>query len=613
MIALNTRENFRNTGKVPQGGRFELARWKCTVCNWVYDDDREDRKFEDLPDEYICPVCSAPKSAFERIGESKEIKTKTTVSDKIIEQLAAVGVTHIYGIPGDSNLSLIEALRKQDKIKFILTRHEETAAFMASAHSKITGRLGVCLSIAGPGATNLITGLVDAATDGAAVLALTGQVPQPFLGSEYLQEIDQIELFKAFAVYSETIANASQTIRITTLAIKNAYSKRGVAHLSLPTDVLAEPLEESIWKPDEHIFYNGTVPPDKDIKKAAEVIDKSKRPIILAGWGIRNSVNDLTKFAEKISAPVATTSRGKGAIFETHELALGVLGVIGTPYAAMAIKEADLIIVLGSGFRQVNLVPSGIPIVQVDISGIRVGKSFPVKAGLVGDAKLTLKELLKIVKKKTPDKRFFEYVRKLKNEYLKVIENDSINLVVPIYPGFVIQGIKRNAKRNAIICVDVGDHTYWFYRRFISEGEETYLSSNMASMGFALPAALTAQIDFPERQVICVTGDGGFAMLMADFTTAVFNNLPINVVVFNDSKLKNIKKEQAMYGYEEFGVNFVNPNFAEFANSCGGFGMRVKDPKKLDDALEKAFNSNKPAIVEVIVDPEEMAPAVKRV
>ncbi|MEE8403724.1 MAG: thiamine pyrophosphate-binding protein, partial [Candidatus Hydrothermarchaeaceae archaeon] len=549
---------------------MRVARWRCTVCNWVYDDEVEGKAFKDLPDDYLCPVCSAPKSAFERVGASEETGVKTTVSDKIIEQLTAVGVTHIYGIPGESNLPLMEALRKQDKIKFILTRHEGTAAFMASAHGKITGRLGVCLSIAGPGATNLITGLVDAATDGAPVLALTGQVPQPFLGSEYLQEIDQIELFKAFAVYSETIARPSQALRLTTLAIKTAYSKRGVAHLSLPTDVLAESLEGGIWEPKEHIFYNPFVPPGSDIKKAAEVIDKSERPVILAGWGIRESVSDLTEFAEKISAPVAMTSRGKGAIFETHKLALGVLGVIGTPYAAMAIKEADLIIVLGSGFRQVNLVPSDVPIVQVDINGIRVGKSFPVEVGLVGDAKLTLRELLKIVKKKTPDTVFLENIGKLKSEHLKVVESDSKNMAVPIHPGFVIQAIKRNVEKNAIITVDVGDHTYWFYRGFISEGEETYLSSNMASMAFALPAALAAQIDFPERQVICVTGDGGFAMLMADFTTAVFNNLPINVVVFNDGRLKNIKKEQEAHGYAEFGTEFVNPNFAEFANSCGG-------------------------------------------
>ncbi|MFQ6071172.1 MAG: thiamine pyrophosphate-binding protein [Methanosarcinales archaeon] len=233
-----------------------MAKWRCTICNYIYNEEKEGIKFKDLPDSWTCPRCGAPKSAFERIGreqiEGEEEKEKiTTVAEKIIEQLTAIGVEYIYGIPGDSNLPIVEALRNQDKIKFILTRHEETAAFMASAHGKLTGKLGVCLSIAGPGASNLITGLLDAATDGSPVLALTGQVPQIFLGSESLQEIDEIEIFRPFTAFSETIAKPGQTIRLTTLAVKNAYNKPGAAHLSLPTDVLAESLDEKIWIPEE--------------------------------------------------------------------------------------------------------------------------------------------------------------------------------------------------------------------------------------------------------------------------------------------------------------------------------------------------------------------------
>ena len=182
---------------------------------------------------------------------------------------------------------------------------------------------------------------------------------------------------------------------------------------------------------------------------------------------------------------------------------------------------------------------------------------------------------------------------------------------VPIHPGFVIQAIKRHAAKNAVICVDVGDHTYWFYKKYICDGEKTLMSSNMASMAFALPASLAAQLHFPNRQVICVTGDGGFAMLMADFTTAVYNRLPIKVVLFNDSRLKNIKKEQVMYGYKEFGIEFTNPDFAEFAKCCGGEGHRVEKPGELDPALVQAFKSDKPAIVDVVVDREKMAPITK--
>ncbi len=589
-----------------------MSKWKCTVCNYIYDEEKEGKKFKDLSPSWVCPVCGAPKSAFVRIGRKileKKTVTVPTVAEKIVEQLAAIGVKYIYGIPGDSILPLIEALNKQNKIKFVLTRHEETAAFMASAHAKLTDEIGVCLSIAGPGATNLITGLMDAATDGAPVLALTGQVPQVFLGSESLQEIDQIELFEPFTVLNETIAKPAQVISLTVLAVKNAYLKRGVALLSLPTDVLAEELEDEIWKPEEHLFKQIVAPLDEDVEKAVKLIDESSRPIILGGWGIRNCGKEVIEFAEKISASIATTSRAKGVIPETNGLAVGVLGSIGTRFAAKAMTKADLIIVIGSGFRQRNLVPN-LPIVQVDIDGVKLGKSFPIKVGLTGDAKAVLKKLIAKVSAKKPNEKYFDEIKKIKEEHLREIREDSENMSVPIYPGLVIQAIKRHAEKNAIVTVDVGDHTYWFYKKYTCDGEKTLISANMASMAFAFPASLAAQIGFPNRQVICVTGDGGFSMLMADFTTAVYNRLPVKVVVFNDNKLKNIKKEQMMYGYREFGTEFVNPNFAEFAKSCGGEGYRVEKPEELDTALELAFKSDKPVIVDVVVDPEKMSPMI---
>jgi len=528
-----------------------------------------------------------------------------------VEQLSAAGVIHIYGIPGESNLPLMEAIRKSKDVDFILTRHEETAAFMACAHAKITGHIGVCLSIAGPGTTNLITGLVDATADGAPVLALTGQVPLPYLGSEYLQEIDEIELFAPFSVFNETIASPGQTIRLTTLAIKHAYARRGTAHLSLPTDVLGMALDDTIWQPGKHVFSPKTLPLEQDIQKAVEAINTSVHPIVFAGWGTREGGNEVIALAEKIQAPILTTSRAKGEIPEDHPLAMGVLGSIGTPYAAQAAREGDLFIVLGSGFRQRNLVPD-VPIIQVDINAARVGRSFPVDAGLVGDAIYTVHELTKRVTPKVRDPEYFKTIDRIKRDYQETILDESKDMSTPINPGFVVQSVKLHADRDAYICVDVGDHTYWFYRKYQCTGEKTLMSSNMASMGFAFPASLAAQLEYPGRQVICITGDGGFAMVMADFTTAVQNDLPVKVIVFNDGKLKNIKKEQDMHGYPEYGTRFMNPDFAAFAVSCGGEGYRVENPEELDEALEKAFNSDKPAVVDVLVDPDRMSPIVLR-
>jgi len=608
-----------------------MAKYRCTVCNWIYNEEKEGVKFGDLPDSWTCPRCGAPKSAFVPEGvireyeEYEELEIKTNVADKIIEQLEAFGVKYIFGIPGDSNLPLIEAIRRSS-IKFILTRHEETAAFMADAHGKMTDEIGVCISIAGPGTTNLITGLMDATNDRSPVLALLGQIPELYLGSEGLQEIDQIELFSSFAEYVETVARASQSLRITMMAIKAAYKKPGVVVLSCPTDVLSEKLNDKVFKPNKRLFKatNAIVSSHENIIKAVKLIESSKRIAILAGWGARHSGETLIKLAEIIECPIATTSRAKGVINETHRLAVGVLGSIGTKHAANAIKSCDLLIVIGSGFRQANLVPQNVKMIQIDIDPSRIGKTFDVDVGILGDARKTLEKIIEELEKRNSkakgkmkqkiktDLEYLSNIEKIRNEHFKELERDSTDLSVPIYPGYVIQALKRNVDEDAIICVDVGDHTYWFYKKFICEGQKTYFSANIASMGFGLPAALSAKLDFPDKQVVCVTGDGGFAMLMADFTTAVREKLAIKIVVFNDGKLKNIKKEQEAEGYVTFGIEFPNPNFAEFAKSCGGEGFRVKYPKELDDALKKAFSSNKPSLVEIIVDPSSIAPATKR-
>ncbi|PWB55204.1 MAG: pyruvate dehydrogenase [Candidatus Methanoperedenaceae archaeon] len=591
----------------------KMAKFRCTVCNYIFDEEKEGTKFSELAQNWTCPVCGAPKSAFEEIGEeeSKVKKIETTVADKIIDQLAAAGVKFVFGIPGDSNLPLVEAIRLQNKIKFILTRHESTAAFMAGAYGKLTGKVAACLSIAGPGSTNLITGLVDATADGAPALALVGQVTQVMLGSEHLQEIDEIEIFAPFTLYHETIAKPKQALRATVMALKNAYSHRGAAMLSLPTDVLSEKLNDKIWIPEEHIFETGIVPEYEYINSASAMIDKSRKPLLFIGWGARLAAKEALLLAEKINAPIATTSRAKGVISETHPLAVGVLGSLGTLCAAEAVKKSDLIIIAGSSFREKNLL-ADIPVIQIDINGVHLGKSFPVKVGMEGDAKLSLRELGKKVSRKAPDKDYFELLQKLKGEHLADIKKDAADITMPVSPGYVIQAVKRHARKDALITVDTGDHTYWFYKKYLCDGEQTLFSSNMGSMAFAFPASMAGQLIYPERQVICITGDGGFAMLMADFTTAVYNRLPVKIIIFNDGMLKNIKKEQEMYGYEAFGVEFINPDFAEFARSCGGDGFRVERPDELDTAIEKAFASDKPAIVDVVIDKTKMAMPVVR-
>jgi len=477
----------------------------------------------------------------------------------------------------------------------------------------MTDGLGVCISIAGPGSTNLITGLMDAQTDRSPVLALLGQVPEIYLGSEAFQEINQIELFSPISEYTETIARANQAIKTVLNAGKYAYKQPGVSALSTPTDVLTDKLDSEILDPSKRLFPKETVADDESVKRAAELINKTGKIAVLAGWGSRHSGELLNKLSDKLKAPIATTSRSKGVINETDNLAVGVLGSIGSEHAAHAIKDCDLLILLGTGFRQANLLPAGKKVVQIDLDPTRIGKTVDVDVGLVGDVKLTLDKLIPQLNEKQENREYIENISKQKEAYNKEIERESQDHSIPINPGYVIQAIKRNAKSDAIITLDVGDHTYWFYKKFICEKQRTYMSANMASMAFALPAALSAKLDYPEKQVIGISGDGGFAMLMADFTTAVRENLGITLIVFNDGKLKNIKKEQARDDYPEYGVSFPNPNFAEFAKGCGGEGYRVEDPNDLDEALKNAFASGKPTIVDIVVNPEKMSPATKRV
>lgn len=529
------------------------------------------------------------------------------VAEKIIEQLSELGVKFIYGIPGWSNLPIIEALRKQQKINFILTRHEQTAAFMASAHAKLTGDIGVCLSIGGSGATNLITGLLDAATDQVPVLALTGQVDSNFLVTVPFQEINQIGLYDSFTVFNESVVKSDQIINSLVLAVKKAYSRQGVSLLSLPLNIMTKKFKGSILKKENILFENTLVPSNEEMKKFITCINESKRPVILGGWGIRNCGEALLSFANNISAPIATTSRVKGVISEKNSLSIGVLGSLGCKCTCDILKKADLLIIAGSGFRRNKWIPN-IPIIQIDDDEAKLGKEFPIEAGLLGDVKPIIKKVSLLVETKKPDVAFFHHLNKLKRRHQKEIENDSRNIVKPIFPGFIIQSIKRNANRDAIICVDCGDHTYWFYKKYICEDGKIVHSANLSSMGFALPAALSAQLDFPEKQVICIAGDGGFGMAMADFTTAVLYNLPIKVILFNDNKFKNVKKTQIWGRYKEFGTELVNPSFSDFAKSCGGEGFRVDNPEELDKTMRQAFNLDKPVIIEIIVDREKLAP-----
>jgi pyruvate oxidase/acetolactate synthase-1/2/3 large subunit len=580
-----------------------MAKYRCTVCNYVYDEEKEGKKFADLPDSWRCPVCNSPKTVFVLLEETKE-KTKdlTTVSDILIEQMVAWGVKYVFGLPGTSSLGVVDAIRKNTKIKYIQVRHEQTAAFMASAHGKLTGNIAACLTIAGPGATNLATGLYDAKLDHSPVLALTGLVARKLIGPGSFQEIDQHSFFEPICVFNKVLMTEDQTTKLITLAIKHALIERGVSHISIPNDVQKLPYGATILPMEGRIPNTAISSSLYLVKKSASIIDKAKRPVIISGFGALESGDKLLELAEKITAPIVTTFRGKGVINESHELYVGSHGAIGSTSASSLVQKSDLLIVIGSSFSDMTQIPEK-RMIQIDINPMMIAKNYPVEVGLWGNCS----ELIPALTKEVKGKKNVEYlieIKKLKKEWLDLLNKEADLTKKPIRPQYIIKVLNEKISEDAVISLDVGENGWWFGRNFwMKKTQKMIMSGYLASMGTGLPGALAAQLIYPEREVICITGDGGFSMVMEDFLTAVKYKLPVKIFLFNNGQLGMIMQEQKVEIYPNWQTDLYNCNFANYAEICGGIGIKVTDPKDLPSAVEKALSINKPVIVDIDTDP----------
>ncbi|MEM2110019.1 MAG: thiamine pyrophosphate-binding protein, partial [Candidatus Odinarchaeota archaeon] len=483
------------------------------------------------------------------------------VADIIASQLEEIGVKYIFGIPGHTNLDIIDSIRVNGNLKFILFRHEETAALAASAYAKLTGLLGVCTSIAGPGATNLLTGLYDAKMDRAPVLALTGQVEPQFLGTHTLQEIDLKALFESVSYFNKTITTPQEAAEMVVLAAKHAILGRGVSTLSIPTNIQRSPSTSKIIPFSKRIADYKIKPPDYLIDEAVKIINKAVKPVIIAGWGARNATGLILSLAEKIGAPIATTFRAKGIISEYHPLSLGVLGSVGTRLAREVVQNSDLLIVLGSSYSKQTGIPMNIRTIQIDFDPINIGKRFPVELGVYGSVEETLPGILEKVQSKTIGE-VENIIRSMKADWDNILKNDFKTANKPIHPAKILSTLQLLADKNAIISIDVGDNSWWFGRHFkMVDTQRLLISGYLGAMGFGLAAGIASQIAYPDRQCIVITGDGAFSMVMADFTTAVKYDLPIKVIVFNNKELSMIRHEQAEASLPKFGVELLNPDF----------------------------------------------------
>ena len=581
-----------------------MARYRCTICNYVYDEVKEGKKFSDLPKEWVCPVCGAPKSVFVLLTEQvEEKKVEHTVSEILINQIAEWGVQYVFGIPGTSTLGIVDAIRKSNgKVKYLQVRHEETAAFMASAYGKLTGHIAACLGISGPGTTNLATGLYDAKLDHSPVLALTGMVPRQLMGSGSTQEVDQYAFFEPLSVFNSVLMSETQTTSLATLAIKHALLDRGVAHIGIPNDVQKLPYEADI------LSFEGRMPnlaygqEEWLIEKAAKIIDQAVRPVILAGFGARGQGNKLLKLATTLSAPIITTFRSKGVVDEHEPLDAGCHGGVGSTAAGQLMQKADLLIAIGSSFSDLSLIPKK-KTVQIDINPLMIARRYPVEVGLLGNSAILIPKLTEKVQQKQ-NSDYLAEIAKLKEAWLNQLEKEADANMKPIRPQYIIKVLNEKIADDAVISLDVGENCWWFGRDFMmKKTQKMVMSGSLATMGFGLPGAMAAALAYPSRQIVCLTGDGGLTMVLGDFLTALKYRLPVKVFVINNKRLGMIMQEQKVEGYEGWQTDLYDYNFADFAEHSGGVGIKVTEPSELPAAVDKALATTIPTIVDIDTDP----------
>jgi pyruvate oxidase len=580
-----------------------MAKYRCTVCNYVYDEAKEKVNFNDLPKEWVCPVCGAPKSAFVLLaGKKEERKKGTTVSDVLVAQLAEWGVQYVFGVPGTSTLGVVDAIRKNDKVQYLQVRHEQTAAFMASAYGKLTGHVAACLGVSGPGATNLATGLYDASLDHSPVIALTGLVARQLMRPGTVQEIDQYSFFEPICVFNKILMTEDQTTMLATLALRHALLDRGVAHIGIPNDVQKLPYEADILPLEGRIPNLAFGQENELVEKAARTIDQAERPAIIAGFGAMGQGSKLLRLAAKISAPIITTFRAKGIIGEDHSLYVGSHGSIGSTAAATLVRKADLLIVIGSSFSELTQIPEK-KTVQIDINMKMIAKNYPVEVGLIGNSAVLIPRLAGRVKEKI-NVEYLKEIAELKQEWIRQLEREADSSLKPIRPPYVMKVLNGKIADDAVISLDVGENCWWFGRNFqMRKTQKMVMSGYLASMGFGLPGAMAAALAFPDRQIICIAGDGGFSMVMEDFLTVLKYQMPVKVFILNNQSLGMIEQEQKVEGYQSWQTELYNFNFADFAEHSGGTGIRVAEPSELEAAVDRALSAKKPVIVDIDTDP----------
>ncbi|MEE8341645.1 MAG: thiamine pyrophosphate-binding protein, partial [Candidatus Neomarinimicrobiota bacterium] len=577
------------------------------ICPWhAYQYDPKSGKapegFDDHTQSY--PIKLEGDDIYVQIEDTAKI---VTISDQMVDVMTKWGVKIVFGIVGHSNLGFADAMHRAEqkgKLAYYGVRHEGAAAFAASAYAKLTGEPAVCFSIAGPGATNMLTGMWDAHVDNVPLLAITGQVNTQIMGPGTFQELDLHSAFKAVTRWQQTVMGAKNASDLMALAIKNAIVEHGPTALILPDEIQQLPALNPIPEMPKlgRIANVRIAPPKNELDKAIELINNAKRPCIVVGKGAIENCKTVIQFIEQLQIPIVTTFKAKGLIPDSHPLACGVLGRSGIPVASIMMGTADLLLVLGASFSVHTGIAEYIPTIQVDHDKMTLGKFNAVNVPLLGDIGVTLKQIITSdsIKPKSNPKIVIEIATRWKNWRQEKARRQKDKSKKGLNSANIFDIMSKKVPNDAIICVDVGNNTYSFGRYFECVNQTILMSGYLGSIGFAFPAAMGAWSANTGRKIIAVAGDGGFGQHMVEFTTAVKYCMPILLILLNNSELGKITKEFNADGMEAWHTSLKNPNFVEYAKSCGGDGIRVKDINNLEEAINIGLSSKIPFILECI-------------
>ncbi len=536
--------------------------------------------------------------------------------EALIDTLIDWGVEVVFGLPGDGINGIMEALRtRQDKVRFIQVRHEESAAFMACGYAKYTGRLGVCLATSGPGGIHLLNGLYDAKMDGQPVLAITGMHYHDLIGTHAQQDVDLDKLFMDVAVFNQRVMGPNHVAPLTDLACRTALSSRGVAHITFPADLQEDEVSSGDASQRGEHYETSSVwaaparlPNEADLRRAADVLNAGSKIAILAGQGALNATDALEQAADVLGAPIIKSLLGKAVVPDDSPYTTGGIGLLGTRPSQDALESCDTLLMVGTSFPYIEFYPKpgAVRAVQIDLDPSRIGLRYPVEVGLAGDSRRTLEHLLPLLRR-NQNREFLAQARAGMREWWDLIENRGNRSDKPMKPQVLAWELGRRLESDAIVSSDSGTVTTWWARQIPARrGQMHSVSGNLASMACGLPYAIAAQIAYPNRQCVAFIGDGAFSMLMAEFATAVKYKLPIKVFVVKNNTLGQIKWEQMVFlGNPEYGCELHPIDFAAFALACGGSGITIDDPQDCGRLVEQALRTPGPVVVDALVDPFE--------